>query len=591
MLRFNNLSIGTKLALTSGLGVLLVLAMIGALFMGDSGVRNATDSANRQQGVAFDTAMLKAALRGMQIGARDIRLAATTADLKKAEDYLDERLKSASGLVDTLLQTLRLPENRERATKIRDVLGQYNSDVRELSALRAKIVTLIAQSDASPSPEAAAQIKDMNLQATAIVRDRTLPKAAELDRLATEIADSAQNLAKANVHSAEDEMQSVERINAGIGIAVVAVLIGAVLLSLVTIARPIRRLIDVLAQIDKGNTKVEVQGTERADEVGSLAKAVVLIRAARDADLANSRVRTGLDVVRSNVMLADEHYNIIYMNNSLQEMMKSAEADLRKVLPNFDSSRLIGANMDVFHKNPAHQRRMLDALTGTHETRIAVGTQKFHLVATAVYDKDKKRAGTVVEWRNETAEKAIEAEIDDVVKAAAAGDFSKRVPVEGKKEFMLALATAMNNVCETVGGALDELLRVIEALAKGDLTRRISGPVRRRFRQAQGRYQCDGGSAWRDHRRDQARGAGSDQCLGGDRNQHHGPVAAHRGAGRQPGTDLGFHGGNLLHREKERRERAGRQSVGRHHPRGRRSRRAGGGPGRQRHGQDRGFVA
>ena len=45
-----------------------------------------------------------------------------------------------------------------------------------------------------------------------------------------------------------------------------------------------------------------------------------------------------------------------------------------------------------------------------------------------------KRSGTVVEWRNETVEKAIEAEVDGMVKAAVAGDFSKRVPLEGKNE-------------------------------------------------------------------------------------------------------------------------------------------------------------
>ncbi len=153
--------------------------------------------------------------------------------------------------------------------------------------------------------------------------------------------------------------------------------------------------------------------------------------------------------------------------------MKS-ESEVRKALPGFDSSKLIGANMDAFHKNPAHQRSVVGALRGTYETHISVGTQKFHLVATSVQDKEGKRTGTVVEWRNETMEKAIEAEIDGIVQAAIAGDFAKRVPIEGKKEFMLTLATAMNSLCENISGAVEDLARVLSALAQGNLTQRIT---------------------------------------------------------------------------------------------------------------------
>jgi len=474
MLRFNNLSIGTKLGITSGVGVALVICMMVALIYGDGGVKESSGNAYRQSGVVGTTGMLKASVRGMQIGVRDIRLAATAGDLKKADDYLAERLKSSSGYVDELLRTLRVPANRERATKIQDLVQQYDSAARELSALRSKIVDLIARSGPTPSQEAAAQIRDLNQQAARFASERTLPLAAELDRLTAEISDSAQTLAKGSVQTANSEMESVERINVGLGILLAIVLVGAVAVSLITIARPIRRLIDVLKEIEKGNTKVEVAGTERGDEIGSLAKAVVVIRASRDAEMANSRVKTGLDVVRSNVMLADDQFNIIYMNNSLQQMLRESESELRKALPGFDSSRLIGANMDSFHKNPAHQRSIVSSLRGTYETHITVGTQKFHLVATSVQDKDGKRTGTVVEWRNETAEKAIESEIDTLVQAAIAGDFSKRLPLEGKREFMLALTTAMNNLCDNVASAVEDLARVLSALAQGNLTQRIT---------------------------------------------------------------------------------------------------------------------
>jgi methyl-accepting chemotaxis protein len=56
-----------------------------------------------------------------------------------------------------------------------------------------------------------------------------------------------------------------------------------------------------------------------------------------------------------------------------------------------------------------------------------------------------------------------------------AGDFSQRVPLDGKKDFMLNLATAMNSLCETTGKALNEFAGMFGALAEGDMTPRVSG--------------------------------------------------------------------------------------------------------------------
>jgi len=248
------------------------------------------------------------------------------------------------------------------------------------------------------------------------------------------------------------------------------------------VARPIRNIATVLSDLTNDRI-VDVPYANRSDEVGAIAKATEVFKQSVAEKVINLRVRSALDVVSSNVMVADDGHNIMYMNTTMQDMLREAEPELRKVLPAFDSSKLMGANMDMFHKNPAHQHKMLAELTGSHENHISVGTQKFHLVATAVMDRHRKRVGTVVEWRNETVEKAIEGEVDDIVKSAVAGDFSKRVPVEGKNGFMLNLATAMNGLCGNVAKALDDLARMLSALAEGDLTQRITAEYEGAFSQ------------------------------------------------------------------------------------------------------------
>jgi len=174
------------------------------------------------------------------------------------------------------------------------------------------------------------------------------------------------------------------------------------------------------------------------------------------------------------VMIADANYEIIYLNTALQKSLRDAEAEIRKVLPQFNASKLIGASMDVFHKDPQHQRKLLDTLTATHESHISIGTLKFQLLASPVFDEHRKRVGTCLEWKDETAQKAIEGEINDLIQAALAGDLSKRVPAAGKQGFMLNLTNAVNALCENVSKVMTDLVGMFGKLSEGDFRRRIN---------------------------------------------------------------------------------------------------------------------
>ncbi len=187
----------------------------------------------------------------------------------------------------------------------------------------------------------------------------------------------------------------------------------------------------------------------------------------------NARVKQALDNVSANVMIADSQYNIIYMNDSIGGMMRTAEADIRTQLTSFDTNRLMGANIDIFHKNPAHQRGMLEKLNTTHIGQIVVGGRTFRLIANPIV-VEGERIGTVVEWADRTAEVAIEGEIDAMVEAASSGDFTQQIRLEGKDGFFANLSQGLNNLVSTVEVALNDVLRMLGAMAKGDLTERIT---------------------------------------------------------------------------------------------------------------------
>jgi methyl-accepting chemotaxis protein len=299
-------------------------------------------------------------------------------------------------------------------------------------------------------------------------KEHTAPARAKMDELiakADEAATKASDLAGA---AQEAEIVRSGRIGIIAAMLVVLVLIGSAVFGNFSIARPLRRMAGVLVELTNDRI-VEVPFTGRADEIGDIAKATDVFKDSIAEKVINLRVRTALDVSRSNVMLVDASYNVIYLNGALQQMLREAESEIRKQMPSFDGSKAMGMNVEAFHKSAA-----LDSLTGTYEARFDIGSQKFLIVATAVLGKDGKRNGAVIEWKNETVEKGIEEEVDGLVKAAIDGDFTRRVPLEGKSGFMLNLSTAMNGLCANVSETMNDFAELMGTMADGDLVRRIT---------------------------------------------------------------------------------------------------------------------
>jgi methyl-accepting chemotaxis protein len=68
----------------------------------------------------------------------------------------------------------------------------------------------------------------------------------------------------------------------------------------------------------------------------------------------------------------------------------------------------------------------------------------------------------------------FETAVGGIVKAAVAGDFSQRVDLNGKTGMVLNVGTAINSLCENVATALGDLVHMLNALADGNLTQRIT---------------------------------------------------------------------------------------------------------------------
>ena len=67
----------------------------------------------------------------------------------------------------------------------------------------------------------------------------------------------------------------------------------------------------------------------------------------------------------------------------------------------------------------------------------------------------------------------FQAAVGDIVRAAAAGDFSRRVALDGKTGLVLHVGTLINGLCDNVAQALHDLVQMLAALSEGDLSERI----------------------------------------------------------------------------------------------------------------------
>ncbi|MCE9575911.1 MAG: PAS domain-containing protein [Deltaproteobacteria bacterium] len=178
------------------------------------------------------------------------------------------------------------------------------------------------------------------------------------------------------------------------------------------------------------------------------------------------RVKGALDGASTNVMIANDQFEIVYMNHTLVEMMRKNEAAIRKDLPQFRVEGLIGMNIDRFHKNPGHQRGVLANLTGRHTVSLTLGGRMFSLGAAAARDERGTVVGYSVEWRDVTEETIAQREVERVLTAAIDGDLTQRIPTDGLSGFVRSIGDGMNRLIDSIADSLRQVKIAVEQIGQ-----------------------------------------------------------------------------------------------------------------------------
>lgn len=177
--------------------------------------------------------------------------------------------------------------------------------------------------------------------------------------------------------------------------------------------------------------KVVAYATDITEEVGAREDA-----AQKNAIVENAPI---------NIMFANTDGVIVYMNPASRTTLKTIE----HLLP-VKVDQIVGNTYDVFHKNPAHQRRLLaDPRNLPHTAEIPLGEETLLLSASAIYDADGQYYGPMVAWEVITEQKR-----------------SAQREAEAKQR--------EQEQQEDLRQKVDQLLQVVRAAADGDLTAEVT---------------------------------------------------------------------------------------------------------------------
>lgn len=174
------------------------------------------------------------------------------------------------------------------------------------------------------------------------------------------------------------------------------------------------------------------------------------------------RLMQMIDAMPINVMMADpeNEFRIGYMNATSLATLRDVEKHL-----DVSADDVLGSSIDIFHKNPTHQRRMLaDPDNLPHRANIRVGPEVLSLDVSAIVEGDHY-IGPMLTWSVITDRITMAESVTEVVEhmseAASEMDTSARA--------MLDCAEEGEQLASSVLGSAEELSTAI-----ADISSRVS---------------------------------------------------------------------------------------------------------------------
>ncbi|MGZ5052569.1 MAG: methyl-accepting chemotaxis protein [Methylobacter sp.] len=302
------------------------------------------------------------------------------------------------------------------------------------------------------------------------------------------VVENLQKLSQMQLNDSDSELNAtlshyhrIQYTNIVLIISSIIIAGGLVVVLFTSVSRRLKVTMDHLTKISEGDyhALIEIKGGDEIGRVMATLKSMQIklgfdIAEAKRAADENLRIRIALDNVSTGVILADNSSNIIYVNHAVRAMLRRAEPEIRKLIPDFSVANMVGTNLNDFHSAFKHQLLHSDASTGSSTVNVDLAGYSMEVVVTPVITPDGKAIGSVAEWLDRTSEVIVEKEVAEILVGAVMGDFSKRISMPGKVGFFRELSESINQLMQTTECAINEAARVFNVLSHGDLNVKIT---------------------------------------------------------------------------------------------------------------------
>jgi methyl-accepting chemotaxis protein len=176
------------------------------------------------------------------------------------------------------------------------------------------------------------------------------------------------------------------------------------------------------------------------------------------ADAAQARLMQMLDNMPINVMTLDpKDFKIDYINKTSVDTLRQVES----LLP-VRADQVLGQCVDIFHKNPSHQRRILgDPNNLPHSAKIKLGDETLDLNVSAISSKSGEYLGPMVSWSVVTEQIRLAEKVSNVVEAVSSAATELRATAES----MSASAEETSRQSTAVASAAEQATTNVQTVA------------------------------------------------------------------------------------------------------------------------------
>ncbi|UYO52679.1 methyl-accepting chemotaxis protein [Rhodopseudomonas palustris] len=348
-------SIGMKLGLASLTSITLSLGMAANQLTTERSINAVNARADAQQMVADHGLEANVALRRMQLAAAEIRLASTPAQVDSALTALHDARETIDRGISTAVAQIADGADKERLRSIGALTTQYDGAMTEVGKLAKAGQSGASDADKAKRDQLVSQAHSVATQALGLMG---------------EAVERAEKAAKATKTQAADELFSANRINFALGMVVMISLVISMVFTFFGISRPLMRLNGALDKMAGGQLDVEIPGAARGDEIGDIAKTVVVIR-----ENADHRAREEAE--------QKAHQDEVAAQQRKQEMQKLADAFEGAVGRIVEAVSSASTELEASASKMAHTAEEAEKLTAAVAGASEIATSNVQSVASA----------------------------------------------------------------------------------------------------------------------------------------------------------------------------------------------------------------